>query len=92
MTEYRLVVGVLGIIFDEDSEAEAKRQFDLFVKRSKNARSAEAGTSVTLFKNHEIIAEYHPPKVTDSAKESADASERQRWVATAVAGCSYRHR
>ena len=27
MIEYRLVVGVLGIIFDEDSEAEAKRQF-----------------------------------------------------------------
>ena len=44
MTEYRLVVGVLGIIFDEDSEAEAKRQFDLFVQKSKNARSAEAGT------------------------------------------------
>jgi len=51
MVEYRLAVGVLGIIFDEDSEAEAKRQFDLFVQKSKNARSAEAGTSVTLFKN-----------------------------------------
>jgi hypothetical protein len=63
MIEYRLVVGVLGIIFDEDSEWEAKRQFDLFVKKSKNARSAEAGTSVTLFKNHEIIREYRPPQV-----------------------------
>jgi hypothetical protein len=60
MTEYRLVAGVLGIIFDEDSEAEAKRQFDLFVKQSKTARSASSGTPVTLFKNHEIIAEYHP--------------------------------
>ena len=48
MTEYRLVVGVLGIVFDEDSEAEAKRQFDLFVQKSKDARSAEAGTSVTF--------------------------------------------
>jgi hypothetical protein len=63
MIEYRLVVGVLGIIFDENSEAEAKRQFDLFVKKSKNLRSAEAGTSVTLFKNHEIIQEYRPPQV-----------------------------
>jgi len=63
MIEYRLVVGVLGIIFDEDSEAEAKRQFDLFVKKSKNARCAEAGTSVMLFKNHEIIREYRPPQV-----------------------------
>ena len=35
MTEYRLVVGVLGIIFDEDSEAEAKRQFDVFVQNPK---------------------------------------------------------
>ena len=60
MTEYRLVAGVLGIIFDEDSEAEAKRQFDLLVEQSKAARSASFGTSVTLFKNHEIIAEYHP--------------------------------
>ena len=62
MTEYRLVVGVFGIIFDEDSEAEAKRQFDLFVQKSKNARSAKAGKSVTLFKNHEIIRQYHPPE------------------------------
>ena len=60
MTEYRLVAGVLGIIFDDDSEEEAKRQFDLFVKQSKTARSASDATSVTLFKNSEIIAEYHP--------------------------------
>jgi hypothetical protein len=46
MTEYRLVVGVLGIIFDEDSASEAKRQFDLFVIQSKTARSAEVGASV----------------------------------------------
>ena len=63
MTEYRLVVGVLGIVFDEDSEAEAKRQFDLFVKKAKNARSAEAAMSVTLFKDQEIIREYQPPEV-----------------------------
>ena len=61
MIQYRLVAGVLGIIFDEDSEEEAKRQFDLLVKQSKAARSASAATSVTLFKNGEIIAEYHPP-------------------------------
>jgi len=60
MTEYRLVAGAVGIIFDEDSDAEAKRQFDLFVIQSKTARSASVGTSVTLFKDREIIAEYHP--------------------------------
>ena len=60
MIEYRLVAGILGVIFDEDSEAEAKRQFDLFVIKSKTALSSLAGTSVTLFKNGEIIAEFHP--------------------------------
>jgi hypothetical protein len=60
MTEYRLVAGTLGFIFDEDSEVEATCQFDLFVKQSKTARSASVGTSVTLFKNREIIAQYHP--------------------------------
>ncbi len=49
MTLYRLVGGVLGIIFDEESEAEAKRQFDLFVNQSKTARTASVGTSVRLF-------------------------------------------
>jgi hypothetical protein len=61
MTEYRLVAGVLGIIFDEDSEEEAKRQFDLLVKQSKTARSASDAASITLFKNSKIIAEYLPP-------------------------------
>ena len=36
MPEYRLVVGVLGIIFDEDSETKAKQRFDLFVKPIQN--------------------------------------------------------
>jgi hypothetical protein len=35
-----MVVGMLSIIFDEESEWEAKRQFDLFVVQSK-AQSAE---------------------------------------------------
>ena len=35
MPEYRLVVGVLGIIFDEDSGTEAKQRFDLFVNNPK---------------------------------------------------------
>ena len=61
ITEYRLVVGVFGIIFKEDS-ASAKRQLDLFVIQSKTARSAEVGASVTLFRNHEIIRQYHPPE------------------------------
>jgi len=61
MIEYRLVVGVLKIIFEEEAASEAKRQFDLLVIQSKNAQSASVGTSVTLFKNHEIIREYRPP-------------------------------
>jgi hypothetical protein len=72
MTEYRLVVGVHGIIFDEDAEAEAKHQFDLFVKKSKNPQSAEAGSSVTLFRNHEIIQEYHPAEPLGAANGHSD--------------------
>ena len=34
MIEYRLVFGVLAILFDEDSASEAKRQFDLSSARS----------------------------------------------------------
>jgi hypothetical protein len=67
MTEYRLVVGVLGILFEEEYAAEATRQFDLFVTQSKNAQPSGKGTSVTLFKDQRIIAEYHPPKAIDSS-------------------------
>ena len=78
MPEYRLVVGVLGIIFDEDSETEAKQRFDLFVKQSKTGRSASAGTSVTLFKNREIIAEYHPPDGEGDARRAPGPLPCQR--------------
>jgi hypothetical protein len=73
MIEYRLVVGVLGIIFDEDSASEAKRQFDLFVTQSKSAR-LEDRVLVTLFKNHEIIAEYYPDETGDSNSISSGRS------------------
>ena len=61
-----MVIGVLGIVFDAASEFEAKRQFDQFVIQSQTAGSRFFGEPVTLFKNQEIIAEYHPPEVTDS--------------------------
>jgi hypothetical protein len=68
---YRLVVGVLSILFDEDAALEAKRQFDLFVIQAKHAEFAGNGTSVTLFRNHEIIAEFHPA-ASDFADRLAD--------------------
>jgi len=58
---YRVVVGGLGIVFEDYSKLEAKRQFNQFVIQSKTARAAPAGKSVTLFKNYEIIGEYYPP-------------------------------
>ena len=59
--QYRVVVGTIGIVYDGDSVLEAKRQFRLFVRKSKTAGSSSARESVTLFKNYEIINEYHPP-------------------------------
>jgi len=59
--QYRVVVGRIGIVYDGDSVLEAKRQYRLFMLKSKTAGSSSAGESVTLFKNYEIINEYHPP-------------------------------
>jgi hypothetical protein len=58
--QYRVVVGGTGIVYDGDSVSEAKRQFKLFMRKSKSA-GRSAGESVTLFKNYEIINQYHPP-------------------------------
>ena len=60
--KYRLVVGGVGMVYDGESEREAKRQFNLFVIQSKDLRSKSARRSVTLFKNYEIIKEYNPPE------------------------------
>ena len=59
--QYRVVVGRIGIVYDGDSVLEAKRQYRLFMLKSKTAGSSSPGESVTLFKNYEIINEYHPP-------------------------------
>jgi hypothetical protein len=59
--QYRVVVGGIGIVYDGESVLEAKRQFRLFIRKSKTAGSSSAGESVTLFKNYEIINEYRPP-------------------------------
>jgi hypothetical protein len=59
--QYRVVVGRIGIVYDGHSVLEAKRQFRLFMRKSKTAGSGSAGESVTLFKNYGIINEYHPP-------------------------------
>ena len=59
--QYRVVVEVVGIAYDGGSRSEAMRKFDLFVVQSKSAKSQSDRRSVTLFKNYEIVREYHPP-------------------------------
>jgi hypothetical protein len=59
--QYRVVVGGVGIVYDGASVSESKRQFRLFVAKSKTAGFIAAGNSVTLFKNYGIIKEYQPP-------------------------------
>ena len=58
MITFTLVVGGIGIVYDGESQSEAKRQFRLFMAESKTAGSRSSGESVTLFKNYEIIKEY----------------------------------
>jgi hypothetical protein len=57
---YRIVVGGLGIVFDGYSRLEANLQFSVFVARSEAAKSRLAAGSVLLFKDAEIVREFHP--------------------------------
>ena len=59
--QYRVVVEKVGIAFDSDSVSQAKRQFDQFVIESKSSRSGASEKSIALFKDDEVIREYHPP-------------------------------
>jgi hypothetical protein len=61
VNQYRVVVGIVGITYDGDSRSVANRQFNLFVVQSKSAKSQSDRRSVTLFKNYEIVRQYHPP-------------------------------
>jgi hypothetical protein len=60
--QYRLVVGRVGIVYDEKSKSEARRRFRLFVIQSQTTGSRYSGEPVTLFKNYEMLMEYHPPE------------------------------
>jgi len=57
---YRVVVGGLGIVFDGYSCLNANLQFSVFVARSEAAKSRLAAGSVLLFKDAEIVREFHP--------------------------------
>ena len=59
--QYRVVVEKVGIVFDSDSVSQAKGQFDQFVIESKSSRSGASEKSIALFKDDEVIREYHPP-------------------------------
>ena len=58
-SKYRVVAGAQGIFYEGYSEIDAHVQFRIFVARSK--ATLGGGDSVLLFKNAEIIREYHPP-------------------------------
>ena len=54
---YRVVVGGVEVVFDGDFVAEARRQYRIFVIQS-------AGESVALFRNYDLIRQYHPPSLS----------------------------
>jgi hypothetical protein len=62
MSEYKLVIGIVGIVFDVESESEARQRFDQFVIQSKTTGSRFFAEPVMLLKNDEIVQEYRPPE------------------------------
>jgi hypothetical protein len=58
--KYRLLVGGVGIAYEGKSEAEARRQFGLFMAESKTARSRSSGESEILFRNFQVMRRYQP--------------------------------
>jgi hypothetical protein len=60
--KYRLLVGGVGIAYEGESEPEGRRQFGLYIAKSKTARSGSSGESVTLFRNFEVVRRYRPPE------------------------------
>ena len=56
--KYRLLVGGVGIAYEGESELEGKRQFGMFMAKSKTTRLRSSGESVTLFRNFEVVRRY----------------------------------
>jgi hypothetical protein len=61
---YRVVVGGLGVVFDGYSSSEGQMQFQIFVGRSKAAKSRLTAGSVLLFQDEKVIREFHPFLIT----------------------------
>src|SRR5260370_12862843 len=61
VVKYRLLVGGIGMVYEGESESEARRQFRLCIAKSKTAESSSAGESVKLFRNFDVVRKYHPP-------------------------------
>jgi hypothetical protein len=60
-TRYRVEVGGVGVVFDGYSCSEARRQFRIFVTRSKtNGSRLEACSAISLFKDAELMRQFHP--------------------------------
>ena len=60
-TRYRVAVDGLGVVFDGYSRSEARRQFRIFVSRSKtNGSRLEACSAISLFKDAELMRQFHP--------------------------------
>ena len=61
VVKYRLIVGGIGIAYEGESESEARRWFRRFVVQSQTEGSSSARESVTLFRNYDVIRDYHAP-------------------------------
>jgi hypothetical protein len=60
MSNWKLVVGNLGTVFETKNGYVAQVNFDIYMRLSKRAYGRVSGESVTLFCDDEIHREYHP--------------------------------
>ena len=62
MNKYRVVVGGTGVVYSGEDISEAEKAFSLFVELSKD-ELGKPGDTVKLFKDYQIVKEWHRPPV-----------------------------
>jgi hypothetical protein len=60
---YRVEVGRFGVIYEGDSEEEARRQYAMLAGHSKRGTGFSAGEDVVLYDGDKVINEYRTKKI-----------------------------
>ncbi len=63
MNQYRVVVEGVGVVYRGGNISEAGQAFSLFVGRPQTDADKPKGDTVKLFKNYQVVKEWHRPPV-----------------------------